>query len=188
MAEKEIWKDITGYEDLYQISSFGRVKSLAKTDFNGKTKNSFIMSPDLNKKYASIGLYKKGRRKNHLVHRLVADSFVPGHFEGAVVNHKDEDKQNNRADNLEWCTILYNNTYGTRLARVSETKSVPVIGTSLYTGSKIYLKSAKEAEGLGFSSPHISSCITGKLKEHGGYKWKKVDTLAELDWIDKMLD
>lgn len=113
---EEEWKDIEGYENRYQVSNLGRVKSL---------KPNIIMKQNLNKKYNrySIMLWKNGKSKRFWVARLVAKAFVfnpnPNIF--TQVNHKDENKTNNNSDNLEWCTVAYNNTYGTRLQRQANT-------------------------------------------------------------------
>lgn len=109
---EEEWKDIEGYENKYQVSNLGRVKSL---------KSNIIMKQNLNKKYNrySIMLWKNGKSKRFWVARLVAKAFVfnPNPDIFTQVNHKDENKTNNNSDNLEWCTVAYNNTYGTRLQR-----------------------------------------------------------------------
>lgn len=113
---EEEWKDIEGYENKYQVSNLGRVKSL---------KSNIIMKQNLNKKYNrySIMLWKNGKSKRFWMARLVAKAFVfnpnPNIF--TQVNHKDENKTNNNSDNLEWCTVAYNNTYGTRLQRQANT-------------------------------------------------------------------
>ena len=113
---EEEWKDIEGYENRYQVSNLGRVKSL---------KSNIIMKQNLNKKYNrySIMLWKNGKSKRFWVARLVAKAFVfnPNPDIFTQVNHKDENKTNNNSDNLEWCTVAYNNTYGTRLQRQANT-------------------------------------------------------------------
>ena len=113
---KEEWKDVEGYENEYQVSNLGRVKSL---------KSNIIMKQNLNKKYNrySIMLWKNGKSKRFWVARLVAKAFVfnPNPDIFTQVNHKDENKTNNNSDNLEWCTVAYNNTYGTRLQRQANT-------------------------------------------------------------------
>lgn len=110
---EEIWKEIEGYEGLYEVSNFGRVKSL-KRDKNGK-----LMSLQKDKDgYPVVGLYFKGNLKLHKVHRLVAQTFLSNPDNLPQVNHKDEDKTNNMVDNLEWCTPGYNTNYGTRNIRV----------------------------------------------------------------------
>ena len=118
---KEIWKDIKDYEGHYQVSNLSRVKSI-------KFGKEIIMKQNIRRGYYYVGLSKNGIVKNYCVHRLVAEAFLEipeelRHLEGTrylQVNHKDENKLNNNVDNLEWCTASYNNTYGTRLQKVSE--------------------------------------------------------------------
>lgn len=112
----EIWKDIPGYEGKYEVSNLGRVRSLK---FN-KTK---ILKQDTNKRgYKRVNLYKNGKKKNYWVHRLVAIAFISNPNNYKEVNHKDENTSNNNVKNLEWCTREYNNNYGTRTKRASESK------------------------------------------------------------------
>ena len=108
----EKWKHIAGYEGLYLVSNLGRVRNAEK-----------VLKPTLNSKgYERVGLHKNGRLKTVYVHRLVAEAFVPNPEKLPQVNHKDENKRNNHADNLEWCTPLYNNTYGKKNERANETR------------------------------------------------------------------
>ena len=112
----EIWKDIEGYENLYQVSNLGRVKSL-NYNHTGKEK---IMKAKKDKGYLRVQLYKDGKPKFYSVHRLVATSFLPNPNNLSQVNHIDEDKSNNIVDNLEWCSAKYNSNYGTRIQRIVE--------------------------------------------------------------------
>lgn len=123
---KEIWKDVVGYEGYYQVSNLGRIKSLDRKRFNGKVmafrKGEIKIHTVLRNGYCSVRLSKDGIVKNMLVHRLVAIAFLENPHNLPQVNHKDEDKQNNRVDNLEWCTRLYNNNYGTTKERSAKKK------------------------------------------------------------------
>ena len=95
---KEIWKDIQGYEGIYQVSSYGRVKSFKKN----KVK---ILKPQMHYKgYKFVTLHKNGIGEKCKVHRLVAKAFIPNPNNYPVVNHKDENKSNNNVENLEWCS------------------------------------------------------------------------------------
>ena len=104
--KNERWRDIFGYDGMYQVSDLGRVRSLKY----GKTR---LLRPGKTKDcYFIVQLWRNGQGKVLLVHRLVAQAFIPNDDESNnQVNHKDENKQNNRADNLEWCTAQYNLTY-----------------------------------------------------------------------------
>lgn len=120
----EEWRDVVGYEGLYQVSNLGRVKSLDRV-VNGKSHSQVIKRGKLLKiqynidGYCIVCLSKRSVYKHYKVHRLVAQAFIPNLDNLPCVNHKDEDKTNNRVDNLEWCTVLYNNGYGTKPSRIS---------------------------------------------------------------------
>lgn len=108
---KEIWKPVVGYEGLYEVSNLGRVRSL---NYNG-TGTKGTLSEATNKcGYKYLVLCNNGKRKHHLVHRLVAGAFLINPNNLPQVNHKDEHKDNNCIDNLEWCDNKYNNNYGTK--------------------------------------------------------------------------
>lgn len=106
----EVWKDIKGYEGFYQISSCGRIKSIGfiKSLFGKEYKHikrDLILTPtDNGNGYLIVFLKKRGVRKNHYVHRLVAEHFVENPKLKKCVNHKDYNTKNNNADNLEWVT------------------------------------------------------------------------------------
>jgi len=113
---EEIWKDVQGFEGRYQVSNMGRVRSLDRWSFDERPHfvKGMMLKPSLNKGrgYLRVSLSDGQRnRKHYEVHRLVALHFVPGYKEGLVVNHKNEVKTDNRAENLEWCTYQYNLNY-----------------------------------------------------------------------------
>ena len=166
---KEEWKDIKGYEGLYQISNLGRIKSL---NYN-RTKKEKILSNSTNRKgYLFVILYKNGKKKSFKVHRLVAIHFIENPNNYFQVNHKDENKSNNRVDNLEWCTQEYNLNYGTRNKRISEKmKGYKHIKE---TKKKISEKMKGKHEGSKHPSSRKVQCITtGKkfncIKDAGEY-------------------
>ena len=111
---KEIWKDIKGYEGFYQISNLGRVKSLKKWSVNDRAfvSNESLLTPWNNgNDYLVVSLSYNNKRKNHYIHRLVAEHFIDNPYEYSQVNHKDYNKRNNNVNNLEWCTAKYNRIY-----------------------------------------------------------------------------
>lgn len=121
----EIWKDVAGYEGVYQVSNFGNVKSLDKVIFNkGSKKYNNIKGKILSQNktngngYKIVSLNHNGNSKNHYIHRLVLTSFVENTNNYNYINHKDENKSNNHVSNLEWCTCKYNNNYGTSRERI----------------------------------------------------------------------
>ena len=110
---QEIWKDIEGFENLYQVSNLGRVKSLShiveKSDGSIQTyKEKVLHLGSMTSGYNFAGLTKNKICKNYSVHRLVAKTFIPNPNNYKDVNHKDGNKKNNRIDNLEWCSRSYN--------------------------------------------------------------------------------
>ena len=121
----EIWKDIEGYEG-YQVSNIGRVRSVDRI-INGRGwhKGKILCNGRLLSIVDNANGYLKVviKGKNMYIHRLVAKHFVDGYFKGADVNHKDENKANNKADNLEWVTRKYNLNYGQHNEKVRETKA-----------------------------------------------------------------
>lgn len=127
----ENWKSISGYEDLYEVSDTGLVRSL-NYNHTGKIKNL-----KLNRKrdgYLQVMLCKDGKVKMMYVHRLVASAFIPNPQNLYTVNHKNEDKRNNNVSNLEWMTSADNNNYGTRNKRVADALSKQVQQLDKKTG------------------------------------------------------
>lgn len=118
----EVWVDVTGYEGLYQVSNLGRVKSFGATSRQGWQLKERILKQTVEPKgYAKVGIRKDGKLKTVRVHRLVAEAFIPNPYEFPEVNHKDENKANNRVENLEWCSSKYNCRYGTKAKRAFQT-------------------------------------------------------------------
>lgn len=123
--ENEIWKDVVGYEGLYQVSNLGRVRSIPRTCISKfgsiRTVPSRNLSPSNGRGYLYYNLNKDGICKRVLAHRIVASAFIPNPKGHKTVNHKDENKVNNNVSNLEWCSHKYNNDYGQRKRKVSDT-------------------------------------------------------------------
>lgn len=179
MITMEVWKDIKGYEGIYKVSNLGRVKSSDRMihygvhgDPSAKCfRKGRILREGIQSGYKAISLSKEGKVKRCLIHRLVAESFVPNPNNYPEVNHRDEDKLNNRADNLEWCTKSYNINFGNRNNEVRKKFSKPVIGVNIKNKSVIRFNSIGEAKKYGYSAAHISSCCLGKRVQHKGYRW-----------------
>ena len=118
----EEWRPIKGYEGLYEVSNTGRVRSLDRYDSNNHFLKGRILKLYTRKGgYLFVQLHLNGKGKNYLVHRLVAIAFIPNPDNLPEVNHLDEDKTNNRVENLEFCDRKYNINYGTRTDKVRNT-------------------------------------------------------------------
>lgn len=115
----EVWKDIEGYEGLYQVSNTGQVKSL---NYKGHGVVKLLKQDIIHNGYKRVSLVKNGKKKNYLVHRLVAIAFLPNPHGYKEINHIDENKVNNMISNLEWCSRKYNMNYGTVIKRSSENR------------------------------------------------------------------
>ena len=161
MAEQ--WKDICGYEGLYQVSTSGKIKGLKRHYATEKIRKPIKG----NHGYLQVMLSKDGERKTFLVHRLVAEAFIQNPNGFAFVNHKDQNRHNNEAENLEWCNAQYNTDYSVSKC-VSQYDKL---------GNLVRVwKSTKEVERkLGISNGNISGCCRGKLKTAGGYVWRYND-------------
>lgn len=174
---EEVWKDIAGYEGLYQVSNFGRVRSLDRIEkWNGteRPRKGRIMAlrPDKNG-YLIVGLRNGKFQKTKKVHRLVAEAFVPNNDNLLEVNHIDENKENNIPDNLEWCNNQYNIRYGTGIERRSKQKRKKVIQYSLDNIKLTEFDSITEAaKSIGKETSVISACCKGNKKTAYGYIWR----------------
>ena len=166
----EIFKTIEGYP-LYMVSNMGRVKSL---NFRRSGKEG-IMSPRISGNgHLKVTLRNVDGCKDYLVHRLVAQAFLPNPNNLVEINHRDENKQNNRLDNLEWCDRKYNVNYGTTKERIGIGNSKPVIQYSKEGRLIRKWDSATKAEKE-YNIGHIIECCKGKVKTAGGYVWKYYD-------------
>lgn len=168
----EIWKDIEGLDGIYQVSNHGRIKSLRDTIYNRKTKETMtihrekILKPyKVTKGYLAVDLRNNGKRNTKKVHRIVAMTFIPNPNNLPQVNHKDENKQNNNVDNLEWCTNQYNTNYGTTKKRMAEKIKKKVIQMDANGNIVCEWDSIGEAaESLNVCMDTITAWCNGKHK------------------------
>ena len=167
MREKSL--DFLGYPN-YSVTDDGKVFSL---NYNHTGKKKEMKPQKKINGYNRIKLYIEGKKKKFMVHRLVALAFIPNPDNLPEVNHKDENKTNNMVGNLEWCSIKYNNTYGTRLERVSKANWKPI---RQFTKDGLFIKeypSLKEAaRQTGFYQSAISQCCKGIRKSAYKYIWR----------------
>ena len=176
----EIWKDIPDTNGFYQVSNLGRVRSVDRdvVCYNGTIQHHKGRMLKFGENH--FGYYQvhypttDGKGKTMLVHRLVALLFVDGYKEGLEVNHKDSDRHNNKANNLEWCNRQYNNTYGSAISKrvekykklswVKRTKIIVVYKDGVKVGEFNGYKEAGEA--LGFTLEYVSQLANGRKHKH----------------------
>lgn len=181
----EEWKDIAGYEGLYQVSTLGRVKSLARISAQGhQLLEKYLKPRRCTTGYFQVCLSKNGNLAYKDIHRLVAQAFIPNLENLPQVNHKDESRTNNCVDNLEWCTAKYNANYGTRNERVAEArKGQRLSGVSLEKMRHKLMKKVMCVEtGEVFDSieaakefthtSNVCNALKGRNKTAGGYHWR----------------
>lgn len=182
MFEKEIWKDVKGFEGLYQVSNLGRVKSLERLvkQYNGHKKIEYKIKEKILKLntdrygYYQVRLANNGIVKTKKIHRLVAEAFLDNHKNLPCINHKDENKKNNNIDNLEFCTYKYNTNYGNAIDKRRKKRMKKILQ---YTKENILIKeysSINEAKDfLKINDKgNISLVCNGKRKTAYGYIWR----------------
>lgn len=195
---EEIWKDIEGYEGLYQVSNLGRVRSLGFDKWHkGRVLKQSFDSKD---NYLFVGLHKDGKTKQKNVHRLVAETFIPNPNNLPCVNHINEIKTDNRAVNLEFCTIKYNSNYGNAKKNMIESRrknndqeeinrkikdakkrnqsyscEKPVAQYTISGTLVATYESATDAERkTGISRGGIQRCCIGRYLQAKGFIWKYI--------------
>ena len=165
----EIWKDVVGFERAYQVSSLGRVKSkIRKSVVEEKMLNPYKN----NKGYECVDLWDNNHKKK-LVHRLVAEAFIPNPKHKKVVNHKDGNPLNNKVDNLEWCTHSENMLHSFRVLGQRTVKGMVINNKPvecLDTG-EIFASASEAARQKGCSQSNITKAILGGRNKAGGLRW-----------------
>ena len=161
----EEWRDVVGYEGRYQVSSMGRVKSF-------KWNKERFLKPSMDKDgYLLVTLCAGGKPKTLKVHRLVCEAFHENPDNKPQVNHINEDKTDNRACNLEWCTCKQNVNHGSRNERVSKPVGQYSLDGKLI---KLWPSTMEVQRQTGFSQGNISQVANGKYKQAYGCIWKYV--------------
>lgn len=185
----EIWKDIKGFEGYYQVSNLGRVKSLDRTItyVNGKVvnlKGKIISTFKMLNGYLTVNLRKNNKLYKKYIHRLVASAFIKNEYNYPCINHKDETRDNNVAENLEWCTYKYNNNYGSCIEkrkkntdyknRKKNFKNIKCVYQYDIEGNLIKkYKSANEVFNiLGYSEDGVRKCCNNVSKTYKGFVWQ----------------
>lgn len=167
---KEIWKDIEGYEGLYQVSNLGRVKSFPR---NGTIKEERILKPNKVGGYLQVALQNHKNRKYKKVHRLVAETFIPNLENKREVNHIDGDKTNNCVENLEWVTTSENQLHSNYVLKHN---LKPILQYDLNgTFIKEWEANMIASKELNIFGSNITECCRGRRKTAGRYIWRYKD-------------
>lgn len=188
---KEIWRPIAGYEGLYEVSSLGRIKCLPrhhKNSGNGYITKEKIKAirRDSRGKYVIVDLIKRdGSKRTRLVHRIVAETFIPNPMKKNTVNHINGVQHDNRVENLEWCSLSENHVHAVKTGLRKTGKDHPSFGkcgkeharsipVSMYSNGQIVstYESLSLAAKDGFDPSAISKCARGIIKHHKGYNWR----------------
>ena len=186
--EKEVFRDVLGYEGLYQVSNYGRVKSLERKNIfycglrkeylERPTKEKILNYNKSNRGYLQVCLTKDGKSKTYTVHRLVAKAFLPNLKNKKQVNHIDGNKENNNIDNLEWATSSENNKHAfiTGLNKPHNMRKInqyDLQGNFIKQWNSI-IDFLKE-NNLNLKNSNITTCCKGKRKNAYGFIWKYAD-------------
>lgn len=176
--ENEIWRPVKGFEGLYEVSNYGRVKALYREWITGKNtrryKQEHIMVHfDLGRGYVATNLTKNGKQKLTYIHRIVATSFLPIEEGKIEVNHIDGVKSNNCLNNLEWCTPGENqkHAYRTGLKKKPFKPVKPVIQLTISGDVVKRWRSLKELHSSGFDRSAVIRVAKGRQKTSYGFKW-----------------
>lgn len=187
MTLKEEWRDIPGYEGLYQVSNLGQIKSLGRTVYqqwqdgtHGRyiTYKEKILKPKIDtNNYLSVSLYLLDKsRKRCRIHRLVALAFIENYHQLPCINHKDQNPHNNATSNLEWCTVQYNVTYNDRIDKYRKSRGFSVDQLDLEGNYINTYDSMNQAAIIVYNNKDKEvdirrNCI-GKTSKVLNYKWR----------------
>ena len=169
---EKLWKEIPGTDGKYLISTAGEVMAISRRVKFGHvyrwTKTKLLTPRDNGKGYLELEFLGK----HHYIHRLVAEAFIPNPYNFSCINHKDENKENNSVENLEWCDYSYNTNYGTRTKRAKEKRfGDRFVVINLDTGD-VYQTPKDASRATGIHNDSISRVCKGKSKTAGGYRWR----------------
>ena len=172
---KEIYKNLgfLGYPN-YEVSNLGNVRSL---NYRNTGKIQLLKAVNNGSGYLQVNLWKNGKMKHYSVHRLVAEAFIPNPDNLPEINHKDENKENNCVNNLEFCDRKYNTNYGTRNGRIAEKMTNGKLSKSVrqydLQGNFIqeFPSTHEVKRKFGYAQQNISATCSGRLRQAYGYRW-----------------
>lgn len=174
----EVWRDIKDYEGYYKVSNMGRVQTLSRKCYGRQDTYNIIKKPsDNGHGYKFVCLCKYGQTKRMYIHRLVAYAFINNPYYLPQVNHKNENKDDNRVDNLEWCDSFYNNHYGTARTRLEQSRrdNGNTRGIDVYNLNGDFIKSydcALDMEKDGYNRRSAYACCDGRNYSWHGYVFR----------------
>lgn len=160
-------KDIKNYEGLYAITEEGQV-------YSHKSKK-YLKPREITGGYLGVTLYKDGKGTQYRIHRLVAETYLPNPDNLPIINHKSEDKTDNRVENLEWCSHEYNSNYGTIKEKITQNASNKNIHIYCIELQREFESAKQAAEELGITRQNIVAVCRGKRITAGGYHWRYAD-------------
>lgn len=183
----EQWKPVAGYEGYYEVSNAGVVRRIVNAR-NNRVRAGHIMVPFLDRYgYLAYGLRgSSGSKKSHAAHRIVAEAFIPNALSLPQINHINEDKHDNRVENLEWCTAHYNKHHNDAPAR----RMKKIAQFDMHGDFMRYWDGAIQAgQELSIFRQSIAQCCNGKLRHSGGFKWRMYDEAhvlsdGTMEWYD----
>lgn len=174
----EEFKDIKGYEGIYQCSNFGNILSL---NYHNTGKPKLLKLSISKYGYYKVILCKHNITKSYLVHRIVAETFIPNDNQLPIINHKDENTLNNNVNNLEWCDYKYNVNYGNRnykvkIGNIKTKREKYSKAVGCYKDNNLIKKynTMIDVEKDGFIATLVCKVCRGKRKSHKGYIWKYI--------------
>lgn len=168
----EEWKEVFGFDILFEVSNTGRLRTKHHGKQGYKKEYRYITPIDNGKGYLRVNLKLNHKQKTVYIHKLVAEAFVDNPYNLSEVNHIDEDKTNNNADNLEWCTHEYNCQYGTRNERVGRKHAKRIKCNEL---NYIFDSIGEAAAVFNVCKSAINNCLKGRSKTCAGYTWSYTD-------------
>lgn len=185
MASK--WKEVPGYEGIYEVSDKGIVRSVDRLCKSGRPAKGVIRATYSDKDgYKRVGLYRDGKGAQFGVHRLVASAFLPKEIGKIYVNHKNGIKDDNRLENLEWCTAKENSRHAVDTGlKPRSPNTYPginhntckgiVIATNIKNGQQIKMAGVAEYVRNGFRADCVYKCLAGDTKSHKGHTFNRLN-------------